>query len=334
MANEKIWALYLTISQSQVNVKERFIEFDHDFWDYTLVEAKKAGINTIILEVADNVRYESHPEIAHDKSWDAAQIKKMVKQCRDLGIELVPLANFSTGHSHWMGEYRRMTSSKIYYEFCSDIIKDLYEMFDHPKYMHIGFDEEVTFLEAQDGYYVYRRGELLMHDFQFILDEVKKTGAQPWAWHDPLWEYAEDYFKYMDPKEDVVLCPWFYFAFKKEHYTPIPQYDADGSENEWYKEGYRYQEDVPFFKNATDYFYGNRVLEIMKHGFKYLPTSSIYLTDYNTDELMEFFKEGAPDDQIVGHIVAPWVKTIWESKEKIDRSLRLFAEAKKKHYGI
>lgn len=245
----------------------------------------------------------------------------------------MPKTNFSTGHSYWMKEYRRMTSTKPYYDFCSDIIKELSELFDHPQAIHIGYDEEVPFMADKDGYVIYRRGELLMHDFQFLIDEVKKTGATPWAWYDPLWEYPEDYLKYMDPKEDVVLCPWFYFAFQKEHYTPIQQYNDDGSEDSWYKEGYRYQEEVPFFSNATDYFYNNKVLQIMEKGFRYIPTSSIYVTDYNIDELMGYFKDGAPDDQIVGHMTVPWVKTTWDSKEKIDRSLRLFAEARKKHYG-
>lgn len=333
MANEKIWALMVILSKNEWTPVADELEFDDSFWDYVVEESAKSGINTILLDVGDGVQYETHPEISLPDAWSKERVKKEVKKCRDLGIELIPKLNFSTGHSYWQKEWRKMTSTKPYYDFCSDIIKEIYEMFDHPKYIHIGYDEEVPFIADRSDYVVYRKGELLFRDFKFLIDEVNKTGATPWAWNDPLWEHSEDYLKLIDPKENVILSPWFYMGMKKEHYTPIPQYDENGTEHEWYKEGYRYQEEVPMMSNAISYFHGGIALEHLKLGFKFIPTPSVYCNDYNTDDLIEYFKNGSPDEQILGYLTAPWVWTIWEEKEKFDKSLRLLAEAREKYYG-
>jgi len=332
MQKQKMWALMVYLSDNQwVPVREQ-LEFDDGFWEYILERSVQTGINTILLEVGDGVQYRSHPEISLENAWSPERVSREVRLCRGMGIELIPKLNFSTAHNYWMKEYRRMTSSKPYYDFCRDIIREIYELFEQPKYIHIGYDEEVPLVADRSDFVVYRKGELLMHDFQFLIDTVKETGATPWAWHDPLWEHTEDYLKYMDPKENVILSPWFYLGFTKEHYTPIEQYDPDGSENQWYKEGYRFLEEHPMFSNATEYFYGGKVLELMKKGFRYIPTPSVYSNDHNTDEMVAFFKEGAPDDQILGYLTAPWVPTVWESKEKIDKSLALLAAARDKYY--
>lgn len=41
----------------------------------------------------------------------------------------------------WLGEYGRMVTTRPYYDACRDVIRDAAEMFDHPRYLHIGYDE-------------------------------------------------------------------------------------------------------------------------------------------------------------------------------------------------
>lgn len=330
---KKLWGLMVYLSENQWMPEKDAVRFDDSFWGYILEKSAEAGINTILLEVGDGVQYRSHPEISLKNAWSPERVKEEVRRCRELGIALIPKVNFSTGHSYWMKEYRRMTSSKPYYDFCRDIIRELYELFESPEYIHLGYDEEVPLVVDRSEYVVYRKGELLIRDFQFLIDEVKKTGATPWAWHDPLWKHGEDYLKYIDPKENVILSPWFYLGFRKEHYTPIAPFNPDGTENQWYKEGCRYLEEHPMFSNATEYFYGGKVLELMNLGFRYIPVPSVYCSDHNTADMLEFFKNGAPDRQIAGYLTAPWVPTLWTSKEKIDRSLELLARARETYYG-
>lgn len=71
----------------------------------------------------------------------------------------------------------------------------------------------------------------------------------------------------------------------------------------------------------------------MNRGFRYIPVPSVYCSDHNTGDMLEFFKNGAPDQQILGYLTAPWVPTLWTSKEKIDRSLELLARARETYYG-
>ncbi len=333
---EKIWALMVYLSENQwISLMKDKLNFDDSFWDYILKKSSECGINTILLEVGDGVKFETHPEISLPDAWSHARVRKEVKKCREFGIALIPKLNFSSAHNFWMKEWRNMTSSKPYYDFCRDIIQEIYEMFERPEYIHIGYDEEVPLccFKPEIEYQIMRKGKLLMDDFKFLIDEVNKTGAKPWAWYDPLWDHAEDYFKYMNLDEEVVLSPWYYMGLKKEHFQPLSKYNSDGTENELYKQGFRFVEHNPAISNATGYWFSDEVLKVMKHGFKYIPTPSVYCNDNNTDDMVEYFKNGAPDEQIFGYLTAPWVSTVWENKETIDKSVELLAAARKKYYG-
>ena len=68
-------------------------------------------------------------------------------------------------------------------------------------------------------------------------------------------------------------------------------------------------------------------------GYKCVPTASTHHDlDCNTSELVKYFKEGAPDESVVGFLTAPWCQTLWKNKEVFDKSLRLLKEAKEKFY--
>ena len=339
MAKEKIWALYAKMCNNMwSDIQEDKIEFDEDFWRYIVDGAVKAGFNTIMLDVGDAVKFKSHPELAVEGSWEPEKMIAEVRRCRELGIELVPRINFSSAHNFWMKDWRRMTSSEPYYRFCRDVLKDIYEAFDGPSLIHFGYDEEVPLCCQHEGleYSVMRAGKLLTHDFRFLVDEIKKLGATPWCAHDLLWEHTEDYLRDIDPKENVIQSPWYYLGLRKEHFTPIPQFNDDGTENEAYKKGIRYREEDPFMRNATDYWFGGEALKKLELGFKYMPMASNYISDHNIDDMLWYFKTNAPDEQIVGYFIANWNlrgRTVWENKEAYDKHFAAFAAAKKKYYG-
>ena len=50
-------------------------------------------------------------------------------------------------------------------------------------------------------------------------------------------------------------------------------------------------------------------------------------------DMMEYFKEKAPADQILGYISAPWFSTKPEHKQYFEETFRFFKEAKEKIYG-
>lgn len=174
---EKMWGLLVHLSMNIALPIKNEIPFDDDFWTYILEESVKTGINTIILDVGDGIEYESHPEIALKNAWSRDRVRSEVKRCKDMGIALIPKLNFATPHDHWLGEYARMVSSSIYYKVCNDLIKEVYELFDKPEYIHIGMDEEDARHVAKHDYAVYRQGELYWHDLRYLVDCVKTTGT-------------------------------------------------------------------------------------------------------------------------------------------------------------
>lgn len=136
------------------------------------------GVNMVVLDLGDAVRYDSHPEIAVDNAWSPEKLRAELKKMRALGIEPIPKLNFSTAHDFWMGEYARMVSTSKYYEVCRDLIREVSALFDTPRFFHIGMDEETC---AHQGHYEYtsvRNGDLWWRDLFFYIDEVEKSGSR------------------------------------------------------------------------------------------------------------------------------------------------------------
>ena len=180
--NKKIWAILVHLSMSQWAQKYDTLEFDDGMWDYIVEESEKTGINTIVLDVGDGIELGSHPEIACKGAWSRSRLRRELERCRSKGIDLIPKLNFATIHDVWLGQYHYMVSTPTYYRVCRDLIKEVYELFDRPKYIHIGMDEEDekhAKMSAID-LAVYRKGELYWHDIRFLVDCVKDTGAMPW----------------------------------------------------------------------------------------------------------------------------------------------------------
>ena len=323
--NQKIWALFVELSLSQWQPKREKVEFDEEYWNELIKKCADTGINTIVIDVGDGVQYESHPEIVIDGAWSKEKVLAEVKKCREYGIELIPKLNFSTGHAYWMGEYRRMTSSTRYYNFCHNILREIYEMFDKPSYIHLGMDEEniITTACAEDVV-IYRKNEVLIKDLKFLFDEVNSLGAKPWIWHEPLVHYTEIYEKFIGPDE-AVISPWWYWSYTEDEHFPIIS-DID---NHYYDKGIRYEKDVPMRVEFMQ-----KIVPLLEKGYKYIPTpSTFYCPETNTDDTLKYFKENCPDEQIIGYMTAPWREIDGKYKDTYDLSLDLLKVAREKYYG-
>ena len=216
-----MWGIMVYLSDNQWLPVNDKITFEEEAWECILKGAVDAGVNTVLMDVGDGVEYKSHPEISVQNAWSKEKVRAEAKRCRDLGIALIPKLNFSTCHNLWMHDYYYMVSSQPYYQVCSDLINEVYDMFDKPEYIHLGMDEEDYETAGQYYEYVcYRTKSALVKDLRFLFDEVKKTGAKPWIWADPLLKNPELYMENFTP-DDALLSPWYYSAFKREHSTPI-----------------------------------------------------------------------------------------------------------------
>ena len=336
----KIWALMVHLSGdfSGMNAK-KWMEtplteyFHEDIWHKAVEDAAEAGMNTIVLEVIDGVKYDSHPEVSRPDAFSKEWMREQVKLCREKGIALIPKLNFSATHDMWLGEYARMLSTSTYYKVTKDLIEEVYELFDHPAYIHLGMDEEDNKHQLGRDFVVYRQGAQYMKDLRHLVDTVKSVGATPWIWTCPLFDMTEAFVKEFSPDE-IVLSPWYYNAFRPEHWTPVEsraEYVAYYNEGMYKDMGIKFVEEDPYLVNFRNVTPG-----VIEKGYKLIPCASVFnRCDWNTYDLVEYFKNSCPDEQLLGYMTAPWVLT--QPTEKAltfyEESFRFLKEAKDAFYG-
>ena len=118
------------------------VRFSEASWRRLSAALAKAGCNQIVIDLAEIVRYPSHPELAVKGSWSVEKLRAELDRLRGMGFEVIPKMNFSATHDTWLKDYHRMLSTPEYYKVCEDLIRDAVEMFDHPRFFHLGYDEE------------------------------------------------------------------------------------------------------------------------------------------------------------------------------------------------
>ncbi|MBQ0006400.1 MAG: twin-arginine translocation signal domain-containing protein [Alistipes sp.] len=180
---------------------------DYDVWKQVTEHAAEKGINMLFIDVGEGIVLPSHPELALEGSWSVERIREEIVRLNSLGMEVIPLPNFSTAHNGWMKDYRHMISSKPYYRMCEEVLADIYEIFGKPRFFHVGCDEEDRWHIDWYSYRIQRVKESWWCDFLHIIHTVEKLGARPWVWADNCWENPE-YFERC-PKS-VIQQDWYY----------------------------------------------------------------------------------------------------------------------------
>jgi hypothetical protein len=165
-----------------------------------------AGMNTLLLELGEAMEFACLPKAHLRGQVKAAEVNEHIRKWKDMGIETVPILEFSAIHSEWMGEYCRMTATPPYREKCREIIRETYETLEKPRFIHIGMADETNRLN--DGnLVVFRQKEVLWNELKFFSDEIVKTGARPWMWGDAVGTHL-DTFAGKLPKDFLVSYRW------------------------------------------------------------------------------------------------------------------------------
>ncbi len=249
------------------------LRFDDTLWDDLLTRMSDAGINMIVLDLGDGVRYESHPEIAVKNAWSPDRLREEIARIRELGIEPIPKLNFASTHDAWLGEYSRRVSTPEYYSVCGDLIGEVAEIFDRPRFFHIGMDEETAEHQRYYAYVVVRQFELFWHDFQFLADSVTAAGARPWIWSDYIWKHREEFLERM-PK-NILQSNWYY----GENFSPenayVQAYDA-----------------------------------LESAGYDQIPTGSNYSNNNNFRMTVEHCRATVARPRLLGFMQTPWLPTL------------------------
>lgn len=147
----------------------------------TMVDlAKEESYDALLVNPADALIYDTHPEIALPGAWTKLELGNELDHARDLGLEVFPMLNFSAAHDVWMGKYAYMVSTPDYYKLCEDLIDELCVLFEQPRYFHLGLDGENADVQMDLDYAVVRGDQLFIHDMHFLMAACRKHKATPW----------------------------------------------------------------------------------------------------------------------------------------------------------
>jgi len=106
----------------------------------------EAGLNMLIVDCADGVKYKSHPELARRYTVPMRQLKRLVERANKLGIEVMPKLNFAQSHyhqhNHWFRPHFWLFDNDEYWERAFRLIDELIEACRPPRFFHIGMDED------------------------------------------------------------------------------------------------------------------------------------------------------------------------------------------------
>ena len=85
-----------------------FFNCDMKVLQRILEKMSACGLNAVLFDVGDSVRYQSRPDVGLPDALTPKQYKEILSRCRDLGLEPFPKLNFSSCHDAWLGKYSRM----------------------------------------------------------------------------------------------------------------------------------------------------------------------------------------------------------------------------------
>ena len=276
------------------------VRFDEASWRRLSARLKAAGCNQIVIDVAEILKWPSHPELGVTGSWSADRLREELDRLRGMGFEVVPKLNFSATHDTWLKDFHRMVSTPRYYAACSQLIADAIEVFDGPRLLHLGYDEETARHQADNLHVTVRQGDLWWHDFLYISGLVEKLGARPWIWSDYCWHHQEEFLRRM-PKS-ILQSNWYYGG----------EFDLSKITNDNTR------------RRVGTY------AALAKAGFDQMPCGSTYSCDENFPNTVRHCREIVPAEHLKGFFMAPWCgATVAKNEAAYFHAADMIAESKR-----
>ena len=254
------------------------LRFDEDVWRKVTDRMADVGMNMVVIDVGEGILLKSHPELAVKGSWAVERFRAELDRLRKMGLEPIPKLNFSAAHDTWLKDYGRMLSTPEYYRVCEDVIAEVGEIFDKPRFFHLGYDEENWKCQRACAFAVVRQGEMWWHDFLKISGFAEKRGMRPWIWSDYAWDHDEEFLSRMP--RSVLQSNWYY-----------------GTHFEASKNAHRVIR-CKMFKRLSD------------AGFDEVPCGSNYESDENIGALVQYCDKAIAPEHLKGFLMAPWFATL------------------------
>ena len=114
---DKMWAFMLYLGTNKDGKPNEYLNFqweeevvyhdtlysDRETWNKITAFMPTCGINTILIDMGEGVKLDSHPELAVQGSWEKEDFIKEFDRLRGLGLTPLPKYNFSCMHNAWIG---------------------------------------------------------------------------------------------------------------------------------------------------------------------------------------------------------------------------------------
>ena len=306
--NEPIWAYLIHLSTNMWCDREAeewgvehfwykpYMRFDMDLWREMVPKMVEAGVNMLVIDLGDGVKYESHPEIALKDAWTVGRLKEELSRLREVGIEPIPKLNFSACHDAWMGPYSRMLSTEPYYAVCRDLIAEIMDIFGKPRLFHLGMDEETYPHQQHFEYVTIRQFDLWWHDLYFLFKQVEDGGVRPWVWSDYLWHHPDVFWAKM-PKS-ILQSNWYY--------------------------GESFSKKINYVKAYHD---------LEEHGYDQVPAGSNWSCDTNFGDTVKFAKKHISPNLLKGFLQTVWRQTTPKYRDIHLQAIEQIGSAKRKFEG-
>lgn len=270
------------------------------FKDYVLY-LKGAGVNTLLIDVGDAVKFDRHPDLNIKNALTKDECKKLLDYIRSLGITPLPKLNYSGGHDAWLKHYSNMIGTPEYYKVCADCIDEVCEVFGNPELFHLGLDEEAYKNQQNMGVATMRKADIFWRDAYKLFDRCAHNNARPWVWSDDYWLRPQEFLKYM-PKEVLQSNWWYHTDFEKD-------------ENGRYKS-------VGF----------QTYIDLDRAGYDQVPTASTWADEFNIDVTMRLCKEELTPDRFKGFMSAPWAYIKKDGYNLMMHEAVMLKRAMQKHF--
>ena len=158
-------------------LKSREKRFDLNVGLEVIDAIVEAGLNLLIIDCGDGVKYESHPELAREYTVPMTHLGRLVNRAQEKGIEVVPKLNFSHSslhrHNDWFRPYNEFFDNDEYWRIAFELIDELVQTCRPRRFFHIGMDEDHDRAHSQYIEAIVR-----------LWDGLRERGLRPIIWND------------------------------------------------------------------------------------------------------------------------------------------------------
>ena len=170
-------------------------------------------------------------------------------------------------------------------------IAEVIDLFDTPRFFHLGMDEETAQHQRFYEYVVIRQYDLWWRDLYFLVDQVERKGVRAWVWSDYVWHHPEAFFKKMP--RSVLQSNWYYGA--------------------------------EFGRKIT----GSRAyIDLEAHGYDQVPAGSNWSAATNFPDTVSFCRRHVDPARLKGFMQTVWKPTLKVCRDRHVQAIDLVARAR------